>query len=251
MNVNEAKTLLLIYRPGTADAEDPQIAEALALTKSDTGLARWLEAHIAQQEALRAKFGQITAPAGLKEQIISEQAASRRRLATRQKLWVAAAAMLLLLGTLAILWFPRRPPDNSFTFYERAMVRTALGGYAMDLMTNTPVPIQAYLAENHAPADITLPAPLQHATLTGCAVRNWQGAKVSLICFRTGKPLPPGTSSDLWLFVVDRMAVMNAPNTTVPQFAKVNRLMTATWTEGDKLYLLGVEGQEADLRKYL
>ena len=75
MNRDEAKTILLLYRPGTADADDPQIAEALALAKQDPELARWLEEHCARQEALRAKFRQITVPAGLKEQIISEQAA--------------------------------------------------------------------------------------------------------------------------------------------------------------------------------
>ena len=33
MNRDEAKNILLLYRPGTADAEDPQIAEALALAE--------------------------------------------------------------------------------------------------------------------------------------------------------------------------------------------------------------------------
>ena len=37
VNPNEAKTILLLYRPGTADAEDPQIAAALALAKQRAG----------------------------------------------------------------------------------------------------------------------------------------------------------------------------------------------------------------------
>ena len=77
MNRNEAKTILLLYRPGTTDAGDPEIAGALALAKQDPELTRWLAEHCARQEAVRAGFRKITAPAGLKEQIISEQASSR------------------------------------------------------------------------------------------------------------------------------------------------------------------------------
>ena len=40
MNCDEAKTILLLYRPGTTDAEDAQTAEALALARSDPALAR-------------------------------------------------------------------------------------------------------------------------------------------------------------------------------------------------------------------
>jgi hypothetical protein len=74
---------------------------------------------------------------------------------------------------------------------------------------------------------------------------------VSLICFRTGKPLRPGESSDLWLFVVDRNSLPDAPRSKTPKLAKVNRLMTATWAEGDKVYLLGVAGDEQTIRAYL
>ena len=91
------------------------------------------------------------------------------------------------------------------------MAGIALRGYAMDLTTNNPAQIRAYLAQNHAPADYVLPAPLEKTAMAGCAIESWQGAKVSMICFRTGKPLPPGEQSDLWLFVVDRASVKDAP----------------------------------------
>ena len=95
MNRDEAKTILLLYRPGTADADDPQIAEALALAKQDPELTRWLVEHCARQETLRAEFRQITVPAGLKEQIISEQAA-RTRAGIRRRTGGARAGRGLL-----------------------------------------------------------------------------------------------------------------------------------------------------------
>jgi hypothetical protein len=72
-----------------------------------------------------------------------------------------------------------------------------------------------------------------------------------MICFRTGKPLPPGQQSDLWLFVIDRSTVKNAPPMGSRQFVQVNKLMTVTWTQGDTLYVLGMEGDEQTLQQYL
>jgi hypothetical protein len=252
VNLEEAKKTLMINRNGTADADEPEIADALLLAESNPELARWLEAQTTLQLALRAKFGEIKPPAGLKEQILSEHAAGKR-VATAPRLgWYALAAVLLVMGALALVWYPKPASDEALSIYQNAMVRTALDGtYAMDLLTNSSAPVRAYLAENNAPADFTLPSGLQHAALTGCAVRNWQGTKVSLVCFRTGKRLPPGEASDLWLFVVDRSAVKNAPAGNAAQLAKINRLNTATWTDGNKLYFLGVAGQEADVKQYL
>ena len=253
MNAYEVRSILLLYRPGTTDAEDPQIAEALALAQRDPELTNWLDAQTARQRALREKFRQITVPAGLMEQIISEHAANQRMFPARQKLRLALAlAMLLLLfGVLAVFWFPHRSPDDTLAIYQNQMARVALSPYAMDLTTNDPVPIRAYLAEHHAPADFILPAALQQTTVSGCAVESWQGGKVAMVCFRTGRPLAPGTGSDLWLFVVDRASVKNIDAGTTPHIAKVNRLTTATWVHGDKLYLLGIEGEEPNIKPYL
>ena len=97
MNRDDAKNILLLYRPGTADAADPQIAEALALVKQDAELARWFSEHCARQEVLRAKFRQIPVPAGLKEQIISEQAAQEKIIVWRRNLMLTAVAAIIVV----------------------------------------------------------------------------------------------------------------------------------------------------------
>ena len=251
MNRDEAKTILLLYRPGTADAADPEIAAALALAGQDPELTRWLVEHCARQEAVRAGFRKIIAPAGLKEQIISEQAAHEKRLFWRQRAVLAVATVAVALVVLTPLWFQHRGKDDTFANYRNRMASVALRGYVMDLVTNNPAQIQGYLARNQAPADYILPAPLAKTAVTGCAIESWQGAKVSMICFRTGKPLPPGEQSDLWLFVIDSAMVKDAPPMGSRQFGRVNKLMTVTWTQGDRLYVLGVEGDEQTLRQYL
>lgn len=156
-------------------------------------------------------------------------------------------AIITGLVILAPFLFHSRA-DDTFAIYRSRMVSTALRGYGMDLATNSPVQIRAYLAQNHAPANFVLPVALQQTTVIGCAIEHWQGAKVSMICFHTGKPGAPG---DLWLFVIDRDSMKDAPADTSPQLSKVNRLITATWAQGDKLYLLGIEGDAQAIRRFL
>ena len=162
------------------------------------------------------------------------------------------AAVVILLIVLSSSWLPHRQnDDNTLAIYRSQMVGIALRGYGMDLTTNDPAQIHAYLAQNKAPSDYVLPAALQKAATTGCAVEGWQNVKVSMICFRTGRPLPPNQSSDLWMFVVDRASLKDAPAASQPRFIAVNQLITAVWTQGDKVYLLGTEGDESTIRKFL
>lgn len=247
MNRDEAKKMLLLYRTD-ADAADPQIAEALALAKTDAELSRWFEEYRVAQMALRQKFQQAVPPAGLKEQIVSEHAAQNKIIFRRMNFALAAAAIVVALIVLAPFWFQPHAKDNTFSIYKNRMVGVALRGYAMDLATNDPAKIRDYFAQNHAPADYVLPAALQKTTVTGCAVESWQDKKVSMICFSTGKS---GRQSDLWLFVVDQASVKDPPPAAPPQFAKVNQLTTASWAQDGKLYFLGTKGDAQTIQKYL
>ncbi len=252
MNVNEAKNILLPYRPGTADAEDPQIAGALALAQRLPELARWLEQQDAHQAAVRARFRQISVPEGLKQQILSEQPARQLLPRHRPRLAVASAlAAVLLMVAVAGVWRLCHPGANSLAAYRSQMIGLAQSGYCLDLLTNSPTEIRSYLAEHRVPSDLVLPAALQTAELVGCTVQGWQQTRVAMVCFRTGRPLPTTHSSDLWLFVVPRTSVQDAPEPGQRRFTTVNGLTTAVWVDGDKVYLLGTAGSESTLQQFL
>jgi hypothetical protein len=248
VNYEEAKTILLLYRPDAPETKDPQLRAALALAKTDTELARWFEKHCARDFVVQTKFRQIAAPAGLKEQIISEHfAAQKRNIFPRKKIFFATATVFALLILIAIFW--PRASDNSFSIYRSRMASAALRGYAMDLSANDPAQIRNFLGQHQAPSNYVLPAPLQKISATGCSIESWQSAKVSMICFCTGEAKSPAT--DLWLFVAERADVKNAPDARAPQFKKINGLTTAVWAQDDKIYLLGMVGDENLLRKFL
>jgi hypothetical protein len=256
MNPGQAKQVLTIYRPGTADASDPEIAEALTLVRNDAELSRWFDEHCARQNALRDKFREIALPAGLREQIISEHAARTKAASRREKIMVvgAVAAILVALAVIASLYLPHnntpRPIPNTLANYQDQMTGVALSGYYMTAMTNLDQ-VHSWLAQSQGPSDYVLPAGLKNAAITGCTVQTWRNAKASMICFRQGKTLPPGQPGDLWLFVIDQTAVNGTPATTSPQLTTVNGLITATWTQDGKLYVLSARGDEQTIHKYL
>lgn len=256
MNPGQAKQILTIYRPGTADADDPEIAEAIAFVRTDPELSRWFDEHCARQTALRDKFRQIALPAGLREQIISEHAAHTKAAARREKIVGAAAvaAILMALALLGFLYLPHnstnQPLPNTLANYQDQMMSAAASGYDMTTMTNLDQ-VHSWLAQKQAPTDYVLPTGLKNAAVTGCTIQTWRNARASMICFRQGATLPPGQPGDLWLFVIDQTAVGGAPTTTSPQLTTVDGLITATWTEGGRLYLLGARGDQQTIQKYL
>ncbi len=253
MNPERAKEILLLYRPGTPDETDPECLEALEFIRRDPELERWFDQRQSVNEALRLRFRQIPVPAGLHEQILSERPAhiQIRRLRRPALLATALAALAVLLGLTAV-WIWPRPQDTFSTYRERMISFAVRGSYAMDLDTDSLPQIKSFLAAHQAPADYVVPTALSGTNAVGCALVSWQGEKVSMICFRTGKPLQPGAPSDLWLFVVDRKAVKDAPLSGTPKLAPFrDRWTTASWTQGNKVYLLGIEGDESAIRKYL
>jgi hypothetical protein len=105
------------------------------------------------------------------------------------------------------------------------------------------------VAERQGQASYQLPEPLRKAQTTGCALLQWRNNPVTMICFNSGRN-PKLAEPDLFLFVIDRTKAPNAPESTAPQFTQTNRMATASWSRGDKAYVLAGLGGEEFLRKY-
>lgn len=243
MTMPEAKQVLLLHRPWLGEAPDAETSEALALAGRDQGLGRWWANHLACQQALRAKLREMPAPARLKESILAERKVLRPALWQRPAVWLAAAAACVLLIGIAALMMQPRTPDRFADFRSR-MVRSALRQYSMDIVTNDMQSVRQFMAERGAPANYALPPGLERLSLTGGAALKWRSAPVAMVCFDRGD------KEMLYLFVMDRAVVKDAPPAS-PQVEKVNRLVTVSWSDGDRAYVLAGP-EEADFaRKYL
>ena len=243
--------ILGLFRPETADERDPFFAAARLLAQSDAVLGQWFKEHCATHQTLRGKFQEIVIPPGLKEQIISERTVHRPFL---QRYWgalLATAAVVAVLVSVEMNPWITGSSANNHAEYVRSMADLATAAYTMNLETNDQVQIRAYLAKNNAPADYAFPQGLQGAETAGCAVSVWQGRQVSMICFKTGRPMRPGNKSDLWLFVAARNAVADSPTPGHVVFERAAPAVTASWSDDSHTYVLAALGDEAVLKKYL
>lgn len=248
MTIQEAKHILLLYRPGTADWQDPEVAEAITLARQDPDLARWFEEHQAFQATVRAKFRGIEAPAQIKTLAqLAGSAASPLPQPTphvwwRTPVWLATAAVVvLLIGSNALRLQTTRP--DRFLNYEEMMVSTALRGYNMDYPTNDMRQLRLYLAAKGAPADYQLGTGLSQLRLLGGAALTWRSHPVSMVCF--DRP----DKQKVWLFILDRSNLKDPPS-AAPSETRISTLMTASWSQGDKIYVVAGPPEPGFTKKY-
>jgi hypothetical protein len=252
MTRDEAKKILVHYRPGVTDDNDPQFAAALDLVRRDPELAAWFQQQCAVFDAIRGKLKSIPVPQGLRRQIIVEHVENTRILPLTSRLLLVSAIAALALLT-AIIWFQFKPgPQKGFENYRDIVARKVQRGYFMDMHEKDQAKIREFFHAKGAPADFVLPASLGKLSGEGGVAFNWNRHPVSLLCLNAaGKP---GEKNDLYLFVTDRSGVPGAPAPgDKPTFKQVNLFMTMTWTVGDHVYLLTASGgeDEAALEKYL
>jgi hypothetical protein len=241
----EAREVLRLHRPGLPDEADPRMADALRLAQEDSELAQWFEAHCQFYITMRARLKEIPVPADLHEKILRGEAIRRGRIVALRPFLVplATAAMLILLGVAA--WsFKSRMRGDVFADARERIVKQAERGYSMTKTSTNLALIHEFLVANKFP-DYTLTKPLANLSGLGCATVDWRGRKVSMVCLLTRQ------NQELFLFVMDRANLGKAPETGQTEFTRIQKLMTASWTQDDKIYILAGTGKEADLKAYL
>lgn len=238
----EAKRCLLASRPGTADADDPRVAEALAEARRDSRLHEWSVRHAAFQQEMTKTLRTMPVPPGLRERILARGKVVTPRWWQRPS-WVAAAAALVLL--LGLAWMLLQPAaGRSFEIYRDRMVRAVLRQYTMDIVTNDMGEVRRYLDTRSAPSDYVLPAGLEKLPVSGAGVLSWQDRRVAMVC------LDSTNQGTLFLFVVERSSVSGAPG-AAREFDQVSNLMTVSWSAGDRTYVLAGSGSRETLQDYL
>jgi hypothetical protein len=246
LNHAEAKQILLLYRPGTRDAEDAEVRAALDLARRDPELGKWFEEHQAFQTSMRASFRKISVPAGLKGELLGSRKVVRPTLFWRRPIWLAAAAILVfLMGLAAVLLRPSVP--DRFANYRETMVSAAIRVYGMDLTTDDQNRLRQFIAQKGAPADYELTKGLEKLELKGGGLLRWRGNPVSMVCFDRGD------SNMLFLFVMKRSALEDPPSpaTSKADLATVDGLMTASWTRGNETYVLAGAEEPRFAEKYV
>jgi hypothetical protein len=246
----QAMEVLASYRPGTTDAADPQMAEALDQVKRDPELTAWFQEHCAVYQAIRAKLKSVPVPPNLKREIIVAHAGHARgarniiHLPVSAKVLLAAAAVVAIA---AVAWFQfnSRPAENTFSRFADRMARSVQrnGAPYMQMYDTNQTDVLAYFKSKDRPTDFSLSDSLKQLPAEGGSAITWNNHPVEMLCLK-------GNAGNLWVFVMDKKVVPDAPGSKT-QFRKIGNLMTASWSNGDKVYLLAGAGTDEDLKKYL
>lgn len=242
MTPEQAKEVLLRYRPGIDDGRDEEVAGALEEVRRVPELREWWHAHQQFQSVTRATFEQVTPPAELRERLISQSKVIEVSWWRRPATLAAAAAIAVLFVVLATMFFKPRPEDTLAVFRWR-MIGNALRSYAMTINTNDMAQVRQHLASRNAPADYELPPKLSEVPLLGAGVMSWRDRRVSMVCFNSK------TQGMLYLFIVDAASLKEAP--AAPEFASVRNLSTVSWTNHGLTYVLAGHVPQDGLKSLL
>lgn len=251
MDSGNARKILMLYRSDSPDANDPQTAEALEVMRRDPELAAWFEQHRSAQEAIRGKLKAIPVPPDLRRRILDAHVDHRRivHLFGPPMLFGLAAAALIIVT--ASFWFLRSSDQQTFLHFRDRMARKVQRRvYFKDMVTGDQTQVSNYFRTNSAPTDEALPKNLAKLPLEGVTIVSWENHPVSVLCL-DAREKGATENNNVWVFIAKSTDMTKVPDKKSTQFEKIGRLMTASWTAGNALYLVVARGDQHDLQRYL
>jgi hypothetical protein len=193
-------------------------------------------------------LGSIPVPPDLRERILAQQKIItvplwRKPQTAKALSALALAAAIALLATGLVFWNRAPTEDKTFAGFQARMVGFALRQYDMDLHTNELGAVKSYLAAKGAPADFPLPPTLASTPVKGGKSLLWQGKPVGMVCFDVG-------NETLYMFVIDSPVPGTPTNAASPPHLETYKnLATATWSFGNKTFLLAGRIPVLDLER--
>ena len=249
MDNREAKFILNAYRPGGQDANDPRFAEALEQVRRDPILQHWFDESVAFDAAMTEKLFATPVPNDLRESILTGAKVTQApHLKDRWRKWAIAAAVVLSATLGALIWHNTRPAPVAgwqLQALDAILSSIARSESHFDVISSNPADLVKWLRANDAPLGEKLPDNLGNLPTIGCKTFFWHGKPVSLICF---------TLSDGRAIHLVMTNVSTESDRSMKHEAKViqqGQWATATWREGDMIYMLALEGSRDELRSYL
>ncbi len=271
MDREKAKQLLELCRPGhEGDRLDPALAEAIIDLETDPELEAWFDEQQLVDARISDQFQSIQAPAGLKDTILAGMHLHAANKVTREAVdtaqnatpfpvqgrmrsrriasWVGIAAGVgiaaLFLLAFALLYLPRETPTSAFTQAEIPPVIQflsdeidTLNPSKFDKRDPNPENLRRFLASNQSPAPQSLPAMLKDVPTIGCLTFQFEGARLSMICFKNGA---------VYHLVTAEKASFPGEISKVPQIFELQDKAFRLWTEGKQIKILTIHGSKND-----
>jgi len=249
MDNREAEFILSAYRPGGQDANDPRFSEAIEHARRDPILQRWFGESVAFDAGMTEKLCGVPVPGDLRESILAGAKVSRvPRWKKPFRKWAIAAVVVLSATLGSLIWYNVRPARLAGWQNEALGVIASLVRQEsrFDAQSHDVGELLAWLRANNAPTAQKLPDNLDKLSTLGCKTFSWNGIPLSVICFMR----PDGGLIHLVTMNVPVPAPDRAPR-QLAKFVQRGDWATATWSQGDRVYMLVLEGSPDQLPSYL
>jgi hypothetical protein len=250
MDNREAKFILSAYRPAGQDAKDSRFAEALDQAQCDPVLERWFRESIAFDTAMTEKLCAVPTPVDLRENILAGVKVTRpesiRGWKNRLTKLAIAAAVILSAALGGLIWH-NTPRAHLVGWQSQALdVVSSLvrNESSFDAQSHNATELLDWLRANHAPATKTVPQNLATLKSLGCKTFFWSGKPLSVICF-----VRPGGGL-IHLITMNASAESDREIKRQPRVVQHGHWATATWREGEHVYMVALEGSLEELRPY-
>jgi anti-sigma factor RsiW len=248
MTRQEAKDVLQVYRPNSADALEPRFAEALKRLERDAELARWFEEQQHFDAALARGVRSVSVPSDLKASILMRGSIVRWPSIVRWLAWqdwrvraaLAASIAFLLIAGVGKLARPSKP----FADFRQQLVEQAWAGPKhLDFESSDWKEVRTWLAKQNVEASFQLPSALAELHLHGCNLVDVDGHKVPLICLVDGP-------RHFHLFVISGVHFPELAEEGSPDFEKCHGWKTASWQQDGRTYVLSGMNYQTFVNKF-
>lgn len=243
MTNHEAKFILRSFRADGSDASDPTFRDALACADLDPGLRAWLEHEREVDRALRAKLeAALPAPRPAAELIAGINRRRQRRQGARTAVWLAAAAIAILLTLAATLRVSPSTPDvrQLITFALHDTDPAHSGHVGSPALIG---PAAAYPGPGGLRAAVLALPELAALKAANCRTVSVGGQEVLEFCF--------GPNHAFHVYIAPRGSFDTEGMDGVPLFTEQGRLAAATWTDARHVYTVVTGTGTAALRAVL
>jgi hypothetical protein len=273
MKREEAKHLLHICRPGNdEDRKDPLVAEALAALEHDSELRAWFDEQQALDTQISDLLDRIEPPADLKTSILAgmraHQAQAQAEAATSSLFsqsedrpkphwrspWMGIAALFAVLFVIAVV---QRPSQTRLASSDTRHAVTAgapdfinflaneigdLNGWQFDQKNEQAEQLQNYLASTGMPNPAHIPGKLNALPTIGCVTFDYNGTKLSMICFR---------GDNVYHLITAEKSALQEVISEQPKIYECSGQAFKVWAQGEQILILSVEGTEQDIPEFI
>ena len=266
MNNDEAKFILIAYRPSGEDSSDAQMKAALDLTQRNPGLDAWLKLEIERDTKIAAALQSAPVPPSLRNEILAGAKISAFSGKARRFwfTWLPLSAAALLMAS-AVTWFltenerlhssrytatPLPLPPELAGWQKVALSTLESGKMQFNAASPKPQVLADWLKNHGSPGNLALAKSRLNLTKLaslGCTVLTVDGQRVSIVCFQL-----PGGEGEVHLAMTNRQGQPGAPSTEQPPaFVQHGNWATAQWCEGEQWVMVASTIAEAKLKQLI